>query len=105
VEFHLSRGSAELEWVTPGTFRFSRWWGNRLEAPQPKQRPSVAFEAEDRREEVVFRTEQLAVTVRKMGVLLRVDGADGVPLMADASEILPRKEGFQWEREAQAGTR
>jgi len=105
VEFHLSRGSAELEWVTPGTFRFSRWWGNRLEAPQPKQRPSVAFEAEDRREEVVFRTEQLAVTVRKMGVLLRVDGADGVPLMADASEILPRKGGFQWEREAQAGTR
>jgi alpha-glucosidase (family GH31 glycosyl hydrolase) len=105
AELRLSYGSAELEWITPSTFRLSRWWGSRLESPGSKEHPPVAWASTDSSQEVVFRTEYLHVNIRRAGLLITVTGTQGVPLMTDATEIENDGGVFRWERNAPAGTR
>ncbi len=105
IELHLTDGSAELEWITQSTFRFSRWWSGKLDSPFAKPHDSVPFVWKDRGTEIETSTEYLTVRIQKKGVLLSALGSAGVPLMRDLTPI-SRGEGVLWlEREAPQGTR
>ncbi len=105
VELRLTRGSAEVEWVSPSTFRFRRWWGSRLQLPEAARREPVSFTIKDAGPVLEFSSDDLILTIRKAGLLVSVKGIEGVPLMADATEIMPVEGGFRWERQAPPGAR
>src|SRR5215212_4298513 len=81
VELQLDRGSAEVLWVSPGTFRFRRV----LEGALPKiawtDRDPVSVETEDTAAVVRLRTRAIEVTIQKRGLLVSVRRLDGAPLM------------------------
>jgi hypothetical protein len=103
IELQLDRGSAELVWVTPSTFRFRRV----LEGPLPEvkaaEREAVPVEIDDETGAVRLRSKYLDVAIRKHGVLVRVRRVDGAPLMSDLTEPGPTAGGVTWDREAPAG--
>jgi hypothetical protein len=103
IELQLDRGSAELVWVTRGTFRFRRV----LEGPLPPvawtDRKPVALQTEDSPDAVRFRSKALEVTIRKQGLLVRVSRLDGAPLMNDLSPPRSEAGGVAWERQALSG--
>src|SRR5437773_614156 len=104
VEFKLDRGSAELTWVSPGSFRFRRV----LQGPLPKvertDRDPVAVEIDDQPEHVRLRSRVLEITIAKKGVMLAVKRVGGGPLVRDLSEPRSEASGVTWEREAPVGT-
>ena len=105
IDFELDRGSAEMVWLTPSTFRFRRT----LEGPLPEIRREdgrpVPLEIDDTPGRVTVRSKILDVSLQKNGLLLRVRRMDGTPLMADLSE--PRVSGGSvvWERQSLTGAR
>src|SRR5260370_4243361 len=102
VDLKLDRGSAELIWVSPGTFRFRRV----LEGPLPKlewtEKEPVPVEVIDTAAAVKLRTHAMEVTLRKQGALVSVRRFDGAPLMEDVSEPRSEAAGVVWERRAPA---
>ncbi|MCZ2075111.1 MAG: hypothetical protein LC130_08935 [Bryobacterales bacterium] len=105
AELRLSYGSAELEWITPSSFRYRRWWGSRLELPRSQDHPAVSWSSTESEREIVLRTEHLTVTISRRGLLLTASGSGTVPLMADASEAVKDRDLIRWQRIAHAGTR
>ena len=105
VEFKLDRGSAELVWLTPSTFRFRRTLDGLLPAVKGEDRAPVLVRVEDTPDAVRLRSRFLDVSIRKHGLLVQVRRLDGTPLMADLSEPHPSGSGVVWERQAPAGVR
>ncbi|HYW48453.1 MAG TPA: hypothetical protein VE959_36660 [Bryobacteraceae bacterium] len=103
IEFQLDRGSAELVWISPSTFRFRRT----LEGPLPRvtveDRGAVPVETDDAPGRVILRSRFLEVSVEKSGLLVRVRRTDGVALMADLSEPRESGSGVAWERQSPPG--
>ncbi|MGA2270188.1 MAG: hypothetical protein ABSH44_17085 [Bryobacteraceae bacterium] len=107
IELQLDRGSAELLWVTPSTFRFRR----ALEGPLPEikagDREPVPVEIDDAPGAVRLRSKFLDIGIQKHGLLVRVRRVDGAPLMTDLTEPgpagAPAAGGVTWERQALAG--
>jgi len=104
VDLKLDRGSAELIWVSTGTFRFRRV----LDGPLPKlewtEKEPVPVEVIDSAAAVKLRTHAMEVTLRKQGALVSVRRFDGAPLMEDLSEPHSEATGVVWERRATAGS-
>jgi hypothetical protein len=103
VEFQLDRGSAELVWVTPSTFRFRRVLEGPLPTAKTKESEPVTITAEDVPGAVRIRSRYLDVTIRKHGLLIRVRRLDGTPLMTDLSPPQSEAAGVTWERQSPAG--
>ncbi len=105
IDLRLNRGSAEITWLTPSTFRFRRT----LEGPLPEIKPDdfevVRAEIDDTPGRLTMRSKVLEVSLQKNGVLLRVRSAGGEPLMADLSEPYPSGSGVAWARQSPAGAR
>jgi hypothetical protein len=103
IELQLDRGSAELVWVTPSTFRFRRALDGILPELPAADRDRVAVEIDDTPGVMRLRTKFLEIAIPKHGVLLRVRRADGAPLMTDLSEAVPAAGGVTWDRQALPG--
>jgi hypothetical protein len=103
IELQLDRGSAELVWVTPSTFRFRRTLDGLLPEWKAADRERVEVRIDDTPGAVRLRSSFLDIAISKHGVLLRVRRADGVPLMSDLSEAEPAAGGVTWDRQALAG--
>jgi hypothetical protein len=103
VELQLDRGSAELVWVTPSTFRFRRALEGPLAEVKETEREPVPVEIEEETGAVRLWTKYLDVAIQKHGVLVRVRRVDGTALMTDLSEPEPAAGGVTWDRQAPAG--
>jgi hypothetical protein len=103
IELQLDRGSAEMLWVTPSTFRFRRTLDGILPELQAAVREPVEVAIDDTPGTLRLRTKFLDIAIPKHGVLLRVRRVDGVPLMTDLSEPAPAAGGVTWERQALPG--
>jgi hypothetical protein len=104
VELKLDHGSAELVWVSAGTFRFRRVLEGALPKVDWTEREAVPFEIVDTKDAIYVRTHAIEVTLRKQGALVSVQRFDGVPLMEDLSEPRSEAAGVVWERKPPAGT-
>jgi hypothetical protein len=100
IELQLDRGSAEMLWVTPSTFRFRRTLDGFLPELQAQNRDPVEVEIDDTPCAVRLRTKFLDIAIQKHGVLVRVRRVDGVPLMTDLTEATPAAGGVTWDRRA-----
>ena len=103
IELQLDRGSAELLWLTPSTFRFRRALDGFLPELKAADRAPVDVEIDDAPGTVRLRSKFLDVAIQKHGVLLHVRRVDGMPLMSDLSEPAPAAGGVTWDRQALAG--
>jgi len=100
IELRLDRGSAEMVWVTPSTFRFRRTLDGPLPSVRWEDRPQVAVQIDEEQGLLRLRSKFLDVAIQKRGLLVRVRKLDGTPLTADLSEPGPSGSGVAWEREA-----
>ena len=103
IELQLDRGSAELVWVTPSTFRFRRTLDGFLPELKAPDREPVEVEIDDTPGLLRLRSQFLDIAIPKHGLLLRVRRADGAPLMTDLSEPEPAAGGVAWDRQALPG--
>jgi Glycosyl hydrolases family 31 len=104
IALKLDRGSAEILWASPGTFRFRRVLEGELPQVTWADRDPVAVEMEDGPDAVRLRTRAIEVTIRKRGVLVAVRRLDGPPLVEDVSEPRSEAAGVVWERQAAQGS-
>ncbi|MBS1856887.1 MAG: DUF4968 domain-containing protein [Acidobacteria bacterium] len=104
VELKLDRGAAALEWVSPNAFRFQRVLEGALPKTEAVDREAVSFQVSETPSAVTLRTRALELTIRKVGVLLRLRDRQGAPLVEDLTE--PRAQGTEvaWERRAAPGS-
>ena len=105
VFLRLSDGSAQVEWLSDSTFRFSRRWGASAAQTPAKSTESVALKIRDNPDSLTVATKYLLLTIAKRGVLVRVAEADDTPIMVDASETEVRDGMLTWERTAAPGVR
>jgi alpha-glucosidase (family GH31 glycosyl hydrolase) len=84
--FAVSGGSAELEWISPSSFRYARYWDRNGEAREPINPERVDVGFLDAGAVCRFTTKHLTVELEKTGLRLRASGREGV-LLADAAEI------------------
>ena len=103
IELQLDRGSAELLWVTPSTFRFRRALEGPLAEVKAADREPVEVAIDDTPGAVRLRSKFLDVAIQKHWVLLRVRRVDGAPLMTDLTEPAPAAGGLTWDRQALPG--
>lgn len=103
VELALDRGSAELVWLSPSTFRFRRVLEGDLPKSDSPTRDLVPIEISDSPTAVKLRSHEIEVTIRKKGALVSVQRFDGAPLMEDLSEPRSEAAGVIWERRSPAG--
>jgi hypothetical protein len=103
IELQLNRGSAELVWVTPSTFRFRRALEGLLPEARAADREPVQVQVDDETGAVRLRSKFLDVAIQKHGLLVRVRRMDGEPLMSDLTEPGPAAGGVTWDRQAPTG--
>lgn len=106
IEMHLDRGSAELVWVSATGFHFRRTLDGLLPAALPERTTdAVALQVDDTPEALRIRSKSLTVTIPKHGVLVKVNGPDGAPLMVDLTEPKADGKNVVWDRLAPPGVR
>jgi alpha-glucosidase (family GH31 glycosyl hydrolase) len=94
----LSDGTAQVEWLSDSTFRFSRSWDGSL-GQRPAANPrALNLKISDTPESLTIATKYLLMTIAKNGVKVRVAEPDGAPIMADVSEVDLQSGGLAWER-------
>jgi hypothetical protein len=106
VDLQLDRGTAELVWSSPSTFRFRRSLDGPLPPVAPPGAAAVDLQIDDTPGAARIRSKFLEVTIQKHGALVRVRKLDSdAVLMADLSE--PHEDGGSvvWERQAPPGVR
>jgi hypothetical protein len=103
IEFHLDRGSAEMVWLTPSSFRFRRALEGRLEGIRVPEPEPVTLAIDDAPGRVAVRSRFLEVSIQKSGLLVRVRRLDGTPLMTDLTEPRAAERGVVWERQSPPG--
>jgi hypothetical protein len=104
IELQLDRGSAEILWVSPATFRFRRVLAGPLPKIEWSESEPVPVEREETPALVKLRTRALEVTIRKRGVLVAVRRIDGTALIQDLSEPESQTGGVVWERQTPPGS-
>jgi len=107
IEMTLDRGSAELVWISATSFHFRRSLDGPLGPALGPDRPPepVTVQVDDTPGTVHIRSKYLDAAILKHGLLVKVSGPNGAPLMADLSEPQKSDTGVLWEREARPGVR
>jgi len=106
VEFQADRGAAEMVWLSPGTFRFRRALEGALPpAETPAPEGVVHIQIDETPGAVRIRSEKIAVTVQKRGLLVAVRNLEGASLMEDLSEPEAHDGVVTWERRMDASAR
>jgi len=100
IHFDLDQGSAEIERLSPSTFRFQRTLAGALPGLAVPDHPPVPLRIVEAAGEYLLSSKHLTLTLRKHGVLLRVAKADGTVLVTDLSELQVRDGALHWERSA-----
>jgi hypothetical protein len=103
IELELDRGSAELIWITPGTFHFRRVLNGPLHPSAEAAHDPVALTTSDTAGEVRLRSRLIEVTIDKQGLLIGVHKLDGTPLTIDLGEARSEAGGVVWERQSPPG--
>jgi alpha-glucosidase (family GH31 glycosyl hydrolase) len=103
--FRLREGAADVEWVSPSSFRFRRSFNGTLAGRSGTDPKSVDVKVNETEEQVVFTTEYLIATVHKSDLRVKVVKLDGTPLMGDATAAQRRDGSISWERESEPGVR
>ena len=101
----LSQGAADLEWITPSTFRFRRTFALRLPGGDASAREPVTLKVSETPEELIFTTTYLVTALHKQDLRLQVSKLDGGLLMKDLTAAERREDVISWERAAPAGVR
>jgi hypothetical protein len=96
----LSDGTAQVDWLSDSSFRFSRRWDQSFSARDPRGRAAVDFQVSDTTQSVRAATKYLTLTIARTGLRALVAEPDGTPIMADASEVERRDGSIIWERVA-----
>ena len=108
IELQLDRGSAELIWITPGTFHFRRVLNGLLhpseEAAHEPVTITTAGTTGDTGGQVRLRSRLIEVTIEKQGLMVGVRRLDGTPLMLDLTDARSEAGGVVWERQSLPGT-
>jgi hypothetical protein len=105
VSLQLSDGSAQVEWLSDSSFRFSRGWDRSATHRPGKATEGIPLKISDTPETLTIATKYLLLTIAKRGVLVRVAEPDATPIMSDASEAELRDGALAWERTAALGVR
>ncbi len=100
IGLHLSEGAAEIEWLTPSSFRLRRALAGVLPQAPRAEREAVSLEVTEETAELLLATRYVRVRLRKPGLLLKVTKLDGTPLMEDLTEARVRDGAIAWERAA-----
>ena len=103
VEMRLSRGGAELIWISPSTFHFRRVLNGPLPPSEEAAHEPVAFTTDDTEGAVRLRSRLIEVTIEKQGLKVSVRRLDGTPLMIDLSEARAEAGGVAWDRQSPEG--
>lgn len=104
IFLRLSDGSAQVEWISESSFRFSRRWDASF-IQRPPLRPPIAIKISDTPEHLKISTKYLLMMVAKRGVTVQVAEPDGTPIMVDASEPQSQDGVLAWERMASRDAR
>jgi hypothetical protein len=105
VFLQVNDGTAQIEWLSESSFRFSRRWeGAWIEGPAIAPQ-TIGLKISDTADALNIASKYLKVAILKHGVLVHVDDSDGKPLMADASEAEIKDGSVSWERLAPAHVR
>jgi alpha-glucosidase (family GH31 glycosyl hydrolase) len=104
--FQSKDGVAELEWISPSTFRFRRAFAAQLPPRSDSNSEAVEIAVKQSAAEVSFTTTYLKAIVRKddLRVDVRKAAGDSV-LMKDVTPVTRRNGVISWERLAEPGVR
>jgi len=105
VILQLSDGSAQVEWLSDSSFRFSRSWGGPVSLGPIKSAQPISLNISDTPDALTIATKYLLLTIAKRGVLVRVAEPDATPIMSDLSEAELQDSVITWERTAAPGVR
>jgi Glycosyl hydrolases family 31 len=105
VVLQLSDGSAQVEWLSDSSFRFTRRWERTAPETQAKGVQPIALKIGDNPDALTIATKYLLLTIAKRGVLVGVAEADATPIMSDLSEAEVRHGAVAWDRTAAPGVR
>ncbi len=105
IGLHLSEGEAEVEWVSPSSFRLRRAMAGMLPQIPRAEREAVALEVSDQALELILATRYVRLRLRKPDLLLTATKLDGTPLMEDLTEARVRSGAIAWERAADCEAR
>ena len=105
VLLQLSDGSAQVEWLSDSSFRFTRSWGDAVGQAPAKSAQPTPLKIGDTPDALTIATKYLLVTIAKRGVLVRVAEPDATPIMSDSSEAELRDGALAWERTAAPAAR
>ena len=103
IELQLDRGSAELIWISPGTFHFRRVLNGPLHPSAETAHEPVAVTTVNSGGQLRLRSRVVEVTIEKQGLKLGVRRLDGTPLMLDLTDARSEAGGVVWERRALPG--
>ena len=107
IELQLDRGSAELIWITPGTFHFRRVLNGLLHPSEETAHEPVTITTAgttgDTGGQVRLRSRLIEVTIEKQGLMVGVRLLDGTPLMLDLTDARSEAGGVVWERQSLPG--
>jgi hypothetical protein len=81
VRFRLPSGSAEIDWLTASTFRFSRCWPGEPCVSRSAPREQFTLQVQQRPGMLEFRTEYLRVRLHTETLAVDVDRARGNPML------------------------
>ena len=100
IFLRLSDGSAQVEWLSDSSFRFSRNWdGNFVQGPAVNPQP-VVVSVNETADSLVISSKYLALTIAKQGVLVHAAEPNGAVIMSDLSEAERQDGSIAWERSA-----
>lgn len=97
--------AAEIEWLSPSTFRFRRTFDGSLPELKRGQPAAVEVARTERPSSMEFRTKYLKVEIGKRSLRLRVANADGEVLAEDRGDALRQEGVVAWERLDRPGVR
>jgi alpha-glucosidase (family GH31 glycosyl hydrolase) len=83
LTLHLDDGTAELEWLSPVAFRFSRNWSDAIPRSAPLTHGKIAPELEDVGSTITMRTKYLSVDLDRTDLRLHIHS--GETQVADAT--------------------
>ena len=96
----LSDGTAQVEWLSSSSFRFSRRWEGAFVRGAAANPERVSFKVSETADSLNVATKYLLLTIAKRGAMVRVAEPDNTTIMADASEAEMRDGAVSWERAA-----
>jgi len=100
VFLRLSDGTAQVEWLSDSSFRFSRNWdGNFVWGLAANPQPVVVSVTETA-DSLVISSKYVALTIAKQGVIVSTAEPNGAVIMSDASEVELQDGFIAWERSA-----